>query len=142
MFFHGVVSIVCVLCVMLGVQPRLPLNSIPVSRPFDRVGVDVLQLPKKTRGKKYVDYLTKWVEVFTASDQSTVTIASLLVEHNVPCNGVPTELLSDRGRAFCSKLTTKIYTTFWGFASLKSRSHGHRNAHCSQSTLGGGLEAD
>ena len=97
----------------VGKQVRPPLTPIPVSGPFDRVGVDVLQLPKTTKGNKYaivfVDYLTKWPEVFATSDQSAITIASLLVEHIVPRHGVPTELLSDRGRAFLSKLMTEVY---------------------------------
>ena len=52
---------------------------IPVSGPFDRIGVDVVRFPKSARGNKYaivfVDYLTKWVEVFPTPDQSTLTIA-------------------------------------------------------------------
>ena len=34
----------------VGKQVRPPITPIPVSGPFDRVGVDVLQLPKTTRG--------------------------------------------------------------------------------------------
>ena len=48
-------------------QPELkvkpPLTLIPVGGAFDRVGVDILQLPKTRRGNRYavvfVDYLTK-----------------------------------------------------------------------------------
>ena len=40
-----------------------PLTPIPVSRPFDRIGVDIVQFPKSKRGNKYaivfIDYLTK-----------------------------------------------------------------------------------
>ena len=98
----------------VGKQVRPPLTPISVSGPFGRVGVDVLQLPKTTRGNKYaivfVDYLTKWPEIFAASDQTaiTCTIARLLVEHIVLRHGVPTELLSDR-RTFLSKLMTEVY---------------------------------
>ena len=51
----------CVRCATRGVgRPvRPPLTPIPVAGPFDRVGVDVLQLPS---GKRYavvfMDYLT------------------------------------------------------------------------------------
>ena len=98
---------------MLGNKSDHPLLLYQSQDLFDRVGVDVLQLPKTTKGNKYaivfVDYLTKWPEVFATSDQSAITIASLLVEHIVPRHGVPTELLSDRGRAFLSKLMTEVY---------------------------------
>ena len=41
---------------------------IPADGTFYQVGIDVVQLPKKRSGKWYavvfVDYLTKWPEVF------------------------------------------------------------------------------
>ncbi len=43
-----------------------PLTPIPVSEPFDRVGVDMLQFPKSKSGNQYavifVDHLTKWLD--------------------------------------------------------------------------------
>ena len=88
------------------------LTPIPVARPFDWVGVDVIQFPKSHNGNQYaavfVDYLTKWPEVFATPDQSAATIACLLVEHVVSCHGVPAALLSDRGAAFLSKLMAEV----------------------------------
>ena len=60
----------CLMCatrrVGRGVKPLL--TPIPVRGPFDRMGVDVLQMPISTRGHQYalvfMDYLTKWPEVF------------------------------------------------------------------------------
>ena len=70
-----------------------------------RVGVDVIQFPKSYLRNKYavvfVDYLTKWPEVFPTSDQTALTIACLLVEQIV-------ELLSDRGAAFLSNLPKEV----------------------------------
>ena len=90
-----------------------PLTPIPVAGPFDRVGVDVIQFPSSQRGNKYaivfVDYLTKWPEVFPAKDQSALTIARLLVEKVVTRHGVPTQLLSDRGASFLSNLMKNVY---------------------------------
>ena len=66
----------CLTCATRHVGPviRPPLVPIPVSGPFDRLGVDVVQFPKSKRGNKYaivfIDYLTKWVEVFPTADQS------------------------------------------------------------------------
>ena len=59
----------CIPCATrsVGRQIRPPLTPIPVSGPFDRVGVDVIQFPKSKRGNRYalvfMDYLTKWPEV-------------------------------------------------------------------------------
>ncbi len=89
-----------------------PLQSIPVGGPFHRVGVDVLQLPLTVHGNKYVlvfmDYFTKWVEAFPMSDQKTITIATLFVEHIICRHGIPEQLISDRGTNFLSELISGI----------------------------------
>ena len=70
--------------------------------------MDVLQLPKSSRGNRYavvfMDYLTKWPEVFATADQSAPTIAKPSVEKVISRHGVPKELLSDCGASFLSKL--------------------------------------
>ena len=54
-------------------------TPIPVAGPFDHVGVDVISFPKSQCGNSYavvfVDYLTKWPEVFPVADQTALTIA-------------------------------------------------------------------
>ena len=89
-----------------------PLKPIPVGGPFERIGVDVLQLTPTQNGNKYavvfMDYLTKWPEVFAVPNQSAETIAELLVENLICRHGVPKELLSDRGANFLSDLVTEI----------------------------------
>jgi len=63
----------------------------PVSGPLDRVAVDVIQFVKSHQGNHYavvfVDYLTKWPEVFATKDQTALTIAHLLVEYVISCHG-------------------------------------------------------
>ena len=89
-----------------------PLTPIPVEGPFDRVGVDVLQLPRTRNGNRYavvfMDYLTKWPEVFATTDQTAPTIAKLFVEQIVSHHGVPNQLLSDCGPSFLSRLMLEI----------------------------------
>ena len=80
-------------------QPIRPaLQPIPVGGPFHRVGVDVLQLPLTLDGNQYavvfIDYLTKWVEVFAVPNQTAETIARLLVESVICRHGAP-------GRGVC-----------------------------------------
>ena len=104
----------CITCATRSVGRRAqpPLTPIPVAGPFDRVGVDVLQLPKTKRGNRYaivfVEYLTKWPEVYAAADQTAPTIAKLLVEEIISRHGVPRQLLSDRGPSFLSKLMYEV----------------------------------
>ena len=49
-----------------GRRSKPPLKSIPVGGPFERVGVDLMEMPQTMEGNRYVlvflDYLTKWVE--------------------------------------------------------------------------------
>ena len=105
----------CLTCATrrVGQAIKPELMPIPVGGPFDRVGVDILQLPKSSRGHQYavvfVDYLTKWPEVFPARDQSALTVAKLLVERVICRHGVPAELLSDRGANFLSGLLQEMY---------------------------------
>ena len=56
----------------------------------------------------FVDYLTKWPEVYATPDQSAYTIAKLLVDQIVCRHGVPAQLLSDRGMAFLSQLMQEV----------------------------------
>ena len=89
------------------------LTQIPLGGPFDRIGVDIIKFPHSRTGMTYavvfVDYLTKWPEIFTTADQTSLTIARLLVEEVITRHRVPSELLLDRGASFLSKLMEDVY---------------------------------
>ena len=59
----------------VGQAMKPPLPPVPVEGPFHCMGVDVLQLPVSANGNKYavlfMDYLTKWPEVFPAKNLHT-----------------------------------------------------------------------
>ena len=63
----------CLVCATrsTGRAVRVPLSPIPVSGPFDRIGVDIIQFPRTTRGNRYavvfVDYLTKMAGGFCST---------------------------------------------------------------------------
>ena len=80
--------------------------------PFDCIGVDVIQFPCSYDGNKYavvfMDYLTKWPEVFAVANQTAETIAQTLVEV-ISRHGVPAKLLSDRGANFLSDILQEVY---------------------------------
>ena len=104
----------CLVCAThnTGRSARGPLTPIPVSGPFERVGVDVIQFPRSNDGNKYavvfVDYLTKWPEVFAVPDQTSATITQPLIEQIVSRHGVPAEVLPDRGKSFLSGLMKEV----------------------------------
>ena len=104
----------CLKCATYGTGStvRPSLTPIPVAGPFDRVGVDFVQLPLTRRGNRYavvfIDYLMKWPEVFAVPDQRAATIARLLTEEIISRHGVPAEILSDRGCEFLSGLLKEV----------------------------------
>ena len=105
----------CLVCASrkgTGRRMRPPLQPIPVGGPFHMVGVDVLQLPLSYQGNQYavvfMDYFTKWPEVFAVPNQQAETIARLLVEHVISRHGVPEHLLSDRGPNFLSAVILQV----------------------------------
>ena len=83
----------CLVCATrsMGKPVNPPLTSIPVDGPFDRLGVDVVQLPRIKQGNRnavvFVDYLTKWPEVYATADQTAPTIAKLLVANVISRHG-------------------------------------------------------
>lgn len=91
---------------------RPPLNPILVQRPFQILGIDIMELPKTAAGNRYViilqDFLIKWPMVFAAPDQKAQRIAHLLVEEVVPFCGVPEAVLSDRGTNLLSCLVQDV----------------------------------
>ena len=91
-----------------GHVAKPPLHPVPVQRPFQILGVDVMELPKTRAGNRYVlvfqDYLTKWPFAFAMPDQKSERIVKILVEEIVPMTGVPEALLSDRGTNLLSHL--------------------------------------
>ncbi len=97
-----------------GRRHQAPLKSIPVGGPFDRIGGDIMEMPQTERGNRYVvvliEYLTKWVEVYATSDQTSETIARLLVHvDQVVCrHRVPGVLLLDRGANLLSELIRDV----------------------------------
>ena len=125
----------CIICATRqpGKKLKSPLVPIPVAGPFDRVGVDILQLPKSRLGNQYaivfVDYLTKWPEVYPASDQSSLTVAELFVREFIPRHGVPRQLLSDRGASFLSKIMMEVYKLLGTHNHLSSTRRLPHGAH-------------
>jgi len=63
------------------------------------------KISKEKKGNQYaivfVDYLTKWPEVCATKDQSSVTVAKLLVQHIISRHGVLGELCLTEASHFC-----------------------------------------
>ena len=105
----------CLTCASFGGGARRhhpPLQPLPVGAPFERVGIDIMEMPQTCEGNRdvlvIVDYLTKWTEAFPMQDQSSETIVRLFVDNVICRHGVPNQLLSDRGTNLLSDLILDI----------------------------------
>ena len=73
-------------------------------------------LPVTWSGNRYIvvfmDYLTKWPEIFPVKNADAVTIAKLLTDEIIPRHGAPRTLLSDCGKNFLSSVleVCKLYS--------------------------------
>ncbi len=80
-------------------------------RPFERVAVDILELP--VTSARYVlvveDYFTKFVNLYPLPNQSAQTVAHCLFEDYVLLHGVPETLHSDHG---CQS-EAEVVQTLW-----------------------------
>lgn len=94
-------------------RSQAPLQQYRVGWPMDRVGVDVLgPFPRTPRGNRFVvvalDYFTKWPEAFATPDQEAETVCDGLLQGMFARFGIPSELHSDQGRNFESRLFTEF----------------------------------
>ena len=109
-----------------GRTQRPPLEPIPVQRPFQIWGVDIVELPRTRKGNCYAivfqDFFTKWPLVFPAQDQKSLRIARLLTEQLIPMFGVPEALLSDRGANLLSNLMMDLCASL-GICKLNTTSY-------------------
>jgi transposase InsO family protein len=89
------------------------LLSIPVTAPWEIVGIDVLgPLPPTKEGFRYIlvltDHFTKWPEAFSMVHADAETAARIFVNEIICRHGAPRKLISDRGTIFLSSLLTNI----------------------------------
>ncbi len=92
--------------------PSLPV-TIPHG-PWQHVGVDITgPFPVTSRGNQYIlvimDHFTRWAEAFAIADQTTETIANILLSNIICRYGLFRRIVSDRGSSFVSKLSAHIY---------------------------------
>ena len=67
----------CITCATRqpGKKLRAPLVPVPVAGPFDRVGVDILQLPKSRLGNRYA---IVFVDILPSGPRCIPLVTSLL----------------------------------------------------------------
>ena len=102
----------CATVAGVGRRNKPPLHPVPIQRPFQIVGFDIMELPKTYQGNHYVivfqDFMTKWPLVFPAPDQKAIRLARLVAEELLPQFGVPDAILSDRGANLLGRVMEEV----------------------------------
>ncbi len=80
-----------------------------VHAPWETLGVYLMgPLPQSSNGDLYlivfVDYFTRWVELFPLCRATAETVAQILIKEILTRCGVPTFILSDQGSQFVSSV--------------------------------------
>ena len=114
-----IISDICLSCVQCQKSkvhsgiPHPPVTQIKMTRPFQMVAVDILTLPRTTRGFNAclmtVDHLSKWANIVPIRDKKADTVARSLEERvfpNLPRR--PETVLSDNGPEFTAVNFNKI----------------------------------
>ena len=93
---------------------RAPLIPLPIlEEPFKRIAMDIVgPLPRSRSGNRYVlvicDYATRYPEAVAMRTIDAENVAEELVKLFARV-GIPSEILTDQGSNFTSKLLTELY---------------------------------
>ena len=86
---------------------RAPMVSEVSSRPFERIAMDVTEMPLSSKNNRYalviMDYFSKYVRIYPMQDQKTESILEGLLDWVYEL-GVPGRIHSDQGRQFESNM--------------------------------------
>ncbi|KAI3376844.1 hypothetical protein L3Q82_000417 [Scortum barcoo] len=102
----------CKVCQLYKPETRKPpgkLQQTEVQGPWEMLGVDLMgPFPRSTNGNLYlivfVDYYTRWVEMFPLRKATAETVSHILTREILTRWGVPTFILSDQGPQFVSSV--------------------------------------
>ncbi len=97
-------------------HPAPILEYPPPNRTYDVVSIDLLQLPARYQGSKYllvcIDYLSRYVALAPLKDKSAKSVAHAIITHFFCLYSAPRELLRDNGGEFRNTLLEKISQQF------------------------------
>lgn len=83
--------------------PCAPMVTEIPSRPFERIAVDITEMPLSSKGNRYalviMDYFSKFVRIYPMTDQKVESVVEGLLDW-VYDLGVPERIHSDRGGQF------------------------------------------
>ncbi|KAL6742132.1 hypothetical protein Aduo_015320 [Ancylostoma duodenale] len=90
-----------------------PLKPITTSRPFEVIGVDLIEMGLTSRGNRYIvtviDHFTKYLGAYPVPDKRAETVAEAIFGHWICAAGRwPEAILSDRGLEFENSIMSAL----------------------------------
>lgn len=116
---------VCEICQKYNPESRKPAGRIQqtiTTQPWQMMGVDLMgPLPRSSRLNThlfvFIDYYTRWVEMFPLWEASAETCTRMPVREIITRWGVPQYLMSDQGTQFVAELFSETCRS-WGLARM------------------------
>ncbi|EYC38726.1 hypothetical protein Y032_0699g1624, partial [Ancylostoma ceylanicum] len=106
-------------CVLHNAHQKMtpPLKPIIAARPFEIVGIDILEMGPTSSGNRYIlaviDHFTKYGGAYAVPSKSAELIARVFFERWIADGGrLPKQLLSDQGPEFDNKVLSELCNTF------------------------------
>lgn len=108
------------------------LQQTVVHHPLEMLGMDLMgPFPRSSNQNVYllvfVDYYTRWVELYPLRTATTESISRVLVKHILIRWGIPGYLLSDRGPQFVSTVFQAVCRTWNVGRKMTSAYHPQTN---------------
>ncbi|KAE8297832.1 Retrovirus-related Pol polyprotein from transposon 17.6 Protease [Larimichthys crocea] len=108
------------------------LQQTQAHRPWEMLGVDLMgPFPKSSKQNVYllvfVDYFSRWVELFPIRNATAETISQIMVKDILTRWGIPDYILSDRGTQFVSSVFQTVCRTWNVGHKLTSAYHPQTN---------------
>lgn len=112
-----------------------PMRPLTIPEAFSRWHLDFVgELPRTFRGNRWilvaVDYTTNWPIAVALPDATAEAIADILYKEIVIRFGAPTEILTDRGANFMSRVLAHYVARVGSHHSFTSAFHPRTNGKC------------
>ena len=125
----------CQVCQLYKSESRKPAGKLQqtlVCRPWEMLGMDLMgPFPRSSSRNVYllvfVDYYSKWVELFPLRNATAESISRILIQEIVTRWGIPEYILSDRGSQFVSSIFQATCETWNVSHKLTSAYHPQTN---------------
>ena len=125
----------CQVCQLYKSESRKPAGKLQqtlVCRPWEMLGMDLMgPFPRSSSRNVYllvfVDYYSRWVELFPLRNATAESISRILIQEIVTRWGIPEYILSDRGSQFVSSIFQATCETWNVSHKLTSAYHPQTN---------------